>query len=45
LAINSAYLAPEVAAEVLARAYSQMTSLASKIAKINKDAAPKGFQG
>ena len=36
---------PEVVAEVLARAYSQMTSLASEIAKINKNAAPKGLQG
>jgi large subunit ribosomal protein L10 len=45
LALNAAYLTSEVAAEVLARAYSQMTSLASQIAKINKDAAPKGFQG
>ncbi len=40
LAINSDYTAPEVAKEIVAKAHSQMISLASKLAEIDENAVP-----
>ncbi len=40
LAVNSSYVSPEVAPEVIAKAHSQAMALASKVAAVNKDAAP-----
>jgi len=40
LAINSNYVAPEVAKELVAKAHSHMVSLSSRLAKVNKEAAP-----
>lgn len=40
LAINANYTAPEVAKEIVAKAHSHMMQLASKLAAINKEAAP-----
>jgi large subunit ribosomal protein L10 len=44
LAINAAFIAPEVAADVLTQAYGHMASLAAHVLKVNKDAAPQEFR-
>ena len=40
LAINSNYMTPEVAKDILAKAHGNMMGLASKLAEVNKEAAP-----
>jgi large subunit ribosomal protein L10 len=41
LAVNATYLTSETTIDILAKAHQQMRALSQKLAKINKDAAPK----
>ena len=44
LAINASYISPEVAQEIIAKAHNHAIALASKLATVNKDAAPPEFK-
>jgi large subunit ribosomal protein L10 len=45
LAINSTYFAPEVASQLVAKAYANMESVVIKLLQINKEAVPIEFRG
>lgn len=45
LAINSIYFVPEVASQLIAKAYADMATVAIKLLQINKEAVPMEFRG
>ena len=45
LAISSVHFAPEVAPQLIAKAYSDMATVAIRLLKINKEAVPMEFRG
>jgi len=44
LAINSIYFIPEVASQLIAKAYSDMEKVAKKLLQINKETVPLAFR-
>ena len=45
LAINSTYFVPEVASQLISKAYSDMATISIKLLQINKEAVPIEFRG